>query len=114
MSNLGFSPAETIKCATVNNGDFVRENGQVGALEAGRLADVLVMDGDPLANISVLQDRTRIREIIQGGETVNLEINKNPKRLRSEFAYDMWSDVYTQARIDEIGMARGEAQRAAE
>ena len=111
---LGFSPAEALTCATVNNADFVREAGQVGALEAGRLADVLVIDGDPLANISVLQDRTRIREIIQGGETVNIEINKNTRRLRSEFSYDMWSDIYTQARIDEIGLVGGHAQRAAE
>jgi len=79
--------------------------------EAGQ---TLVIDGDPLADISVLQDRARIREIIQGGEMVNIEINKNARRLRSEFSYDMWSDVYTQARIDEIGMARGDAQRAVE
>jgi imidazolonepropionase-like amidohydrolase len=111
---LGFSPAETLKCATVNNGAFVREDGQVGALEAGRLADILVIDGDPLADITILQDRSRIREIIQGGETIKLEINKNVRRLRSEFSYDMWSDVYTQERINEIGMVGGLAQRAAE
>ncbi len=111
---LGFSPAEAIKCATVNNGDFVRENGQVGALETGKLADILVIEGDPLADISVLQDRTRIREIIQGGETVKLDINRNARRLRSEFSYEMWSDVYTQERIREIGMASNNALRAAE
>ncbi|SVC67803.1 uncharacterized protein METZ01_LOCUS320657 [marine metagenome] len=83
-------------------------------MEVGRLADVLVIEGDPLADISVLQDRTRIREIIQRGETVNIEINKNARRLRSEFSYDMRSDLYTQARIDEIGMAHANAQRAAE
>ncbi len=66
-----------------------------------------------LADISVLQDRTRIREIIQGGETVNIEINKNARRLRSEFSYNKWSDIYTQARIKEIGMADSHAQRAA-
>ena len=110
---LGFSPAQALKCATVNNGDFVREAGQVGALEVGRLADVLVIDGDPLADISVLQDRARIREIIQGGETVNLKIN-NARRLRTEFSYNLWSDIYTQERIKEIGLAGGLAQRAAE
>jgi imidazolonepropionase-like amidohydrolase len=111
---LGFSPAEAITCATVNNGEFVRENGQVGHLAAGKLADLLAIDGDPLADISVLQDRTRIREIIQGGETVNIQINQNARRLRSEFSYEMWSDVYTQERIRQIGMAGGQAQRAAE
>ena len=111
---LGFSPVEALKCATVNNAEFVREEGRVGALEAGRLADILVVDGDPLADISVLQDRSRIREIIKGGETVKLEINKDARRLRSEFSYDLWSDVYTQERIGEIGMAPNLNQRAAE
>ena len=111
---LGFSPAEALKCATVNNGEFVRENGQVGSLKVGKLADILVINGDPLADIAVLQDRTRICEIIQGGETVQLDINANARRLRTEFSYDMWSDVYTQERISEIGMVGGQAQRAAE
>ena len=62
----------------------------------------------------MLQERSRIREIIQGGETVTVEINQGARRLRSEFSYEMWSDVYTQARIKEIGMAGGLAQRAAE
>ena len=101
---LGFSPAETLRCATVNNGTFVRENGEVGLLDVGKLADILVIDGDPLADITVLQDRSRIREIIQGGETINIDKDKNVRRLRSEFSYDMWSDVYTQERIAEIGM----------
>ncbi len=114
VNYLGFSPAEALKCATVNNGEFVREAGQVGLLEAGRLADILVIDGDPLADISVLQDRSRIREIIQGGDTVEVEINKNARRLRSEFSYELWSDIYTQERIKEIGLVSGLAQRAAE
>tara|TARA_Y100000588_G_C14251778_1_gene923739 strand:+ start:244 stop:1611 length:1368 start_codon:yes stop_codon:yes gene_type:complete len=111
---LGFSTAEALKCATVNNSEFVRENGQVGALKAGKLADILVIDGDPLADISVLQDRSRIREIVQNGETVKLDINTHARRLRTEFSYDMWSDVYTQERIAEIGMVGSQAQRAAE
>ena len=93
-----------MRCATVNNGTFVRENGEVGLLDAGKLADILVIDGDPLADITVLQDRSRIREIIQGGETINIDKDKNVRRLRSEFSYDMWSDVYTQELIAEIGM----------
>ena len=80
--------------------------GQVGALESGRLADILVIDGDPLADIGVLQDRTRIREIFLGGETVTLEINPKAHRLRSEFSYQMWNEVYSQARIAELERER--------
>ena len=111
---LGLSAAEALRCATVNNSTFVREAGQVGALEKGRLADILVFDGDPLADITLLQDRSRIREIILGGETVNLAINPQAKRLRSEFSYEMWHQVYTQELIAEIGMNRPVPAEAAE
>lgn len=114
VTHLGISPAHAIRCATVNNGKFIREEGQVGVLEEGRLADVLVFDGDPLADITVLQDRTRIREIFLDGDPVRLSINPNAKRLRSEFSYEMWHQVYTQERIAEIGMNRAVQAEAAE
>jgi imidazolonepropionase-like amidohydrolase len=102
---LGFKPADALKAATVNNGQFVRHAGQVGVVEAGRLADLLVFDGDPLADITQLQDRSRIREIILNGETVTLELNPKARRLRSEFSYQMWNEVYSQARIAELKRA---------
>jgi imidazolonepropionase-like amidohydrolase len=103
---LGFSPAAALKCATANNAEFVRHTKQVGALEKGRLADILVIDGDPLADITVLQDRSKIREIILGGETVTLEINPKAHRLRSEFSYQMWNEVYSQQRIADLRRER--------
>ena len=109
---LGFSPADALKTATVNGALFARHGNQVGALEKGRLADVLVIDGDPLADITVLQDRTKIREIILNGETVTLEINPKSHRLRSEFSYQMWNEVYDQKRIAEL--KRSGARAAAE
>jgi imidazolonepropionase-like amidohydrolase len=108
---FGFTPAEAIRCATVNNGQFVRHAGHVGALEKGRLADILAFDGDPLADVTQLQDRTRIREIFLGGETVTLELNPKAHRLRSEFSYQMWNEVYSQERIAEL-KRRGTRQAA--
>jgi imidazolonepropionase-like amidohydrolase len=40
---------------------------EFGTLEAGKLADVLVVDGDVAADISVLEDRGRFVAVIQGG-----------------------------------------------
>ncbi len=111
---LGFTPAEAIRCATVNNGQFVREAGTVGSLVEGQLADVLVMDGDPLADISVLQDRSRIRAIYLDGQAVSPAINPGARRIRSEFSYNMWSNVYTQERIAEVGLATPVQSEAAE
>ena len=43
-----------------------REN-EFGTLEAGKLADVLVVDGDVLADISLLEDRSKFIAVMQGG-----------------------------------------------
>jgi imidazolonepropionase-like amidohydrolase len=40
---------------------------QVGTIEPGKFADLLIVDGDPLADITVLQDRERLKLIMQGG-----------------------------------------------
>ena len=42
-----------------------------GAEAKGKLADVLVVDGDPLANIQVLQDKSRLKVIMKGGAIVD-------------------------------------------
>jgi imidazolonepropionase-like amidohydrolase len=39
----------------------------LGTLEEGKLADILVVDGDVLGRIELLEDRSRIRAVIQGG-----------------------------------------------
>ncbi len=40
---------------------------KVGTIEPGKLADLLIVDGDPLADITVLQDRERLKLIMRGG-----------------------------------------------
>jgi imidazolonepropionase-like amidohydrolase len=64
---VGFSPLETIKCATRTGAEIVGRGDELGTLEAGKLADVLIVDGDPVADISVLEDRSRIAVVMQGG-----------------------------------------------
>ncbi len=41
-----------------------------GVAAAGAFADILVVDGDPLADLSVLQDPARLRLILRGGEVM--------------------------------------------
>ena len=113
---LGFSPAEALTAATAKNGAFLREAGRIGVLETGRLADILVVDGDPLADIAVLQDRGRLVEILLGGEPVRLDLNDRAGRTPAEQSYNLWSDIYTQERVRELGPAIGSLglDRAAE
>ena len=57
---FGMSNAEALICATRNGGLAFDPNGRVGTLAAGSLADLVVVDGDPLSDIRVLQDRARL------------------------------------------------------
>jgi imidazolonepropionase-like amidohydrolase len=68
----GLSPMEAITAATANGAKAMRAEGEVGTLEVGRRADVLVLDGDPLHDIRVLQDKERLHEVIQRGTRVDL------------------------------------------
>ena len=70
---LGLTPLEAITCGTRNGALALRMPGRVGTLEPGRLADVLVLDGDPLADISVLGDRGRLRAVVSRGRPVDLQ-----------------------------------------
>ena len=56
-----------IKCATKTGAEILGWEEDVGTLEAGKLADVLVVDGDVLADIRVLEDRSRFVAVVQGG-----------------------------------------------
>lgn len=67
VKRAGFTPLETIKCATKNGAEIMGRGDEFGTVEAGKLADLLVVDGDVLADISVLEDRRRIIAVMQGG-----------------------------------------------
>jgi imidazolonepropionase-like amidohydrolase len=64
---VGFSPLETLTCATRTGAEILGRAHEIGTLEAGKLADVLVVDGDVLRDIGILQDRQRILAVLQGG-----------------------------------------------
>ena len=67
MDYVGFTPLETITCATKTGAEILGRGEEVGTLEIGKLADLLIVDGDVIDDISILQDRTRFIAVIQGG-----------------------------------------------
>ena len=64
---VGFTPMQTLLCATKTGAEILGRGHELGTLEAGKLADVLVVDGDVLADIRVLEDRSRFVAAMQGG-----------------------------------------------
>ncbi len=73
MKYAGVSELEAIKAGTSNAGVVLGLEGQVGAVSPGALADLLVVDGDPSRDITVLQDRSKIETIILDGEILELD-----------------------------------------
>jgi imidazolonepropionase-like amidohydrolase len=63
----GLSPMEAIIAATKTAAEACRVDDKVGTLEVGKAADLLVVDGDPLSDISLLQDQSRLRLIMKAG-----------------------------------------------
>jgi imidazolonepropionase-like amidohydrolase len=64
---VGFTPLEVITCATKTGAEIMGREEEFGTLEVGKLGDVLVVDGDVLKDISLLQQRDRFIAVMQGG-----------------------------------------------
>jgi imidazolonepropionase-like amidohydrolase len=64
---LGFTPMEAIVGATQWGGQIMGMGAELGMLRPGYLADLLLVDGDPLADLRVLEDRTRLLAIMKDG-----------------------------------------------
>lgn len=64
---VGFTPLETLMCATKTGAEILGRENELGTLEVGKLADVLVVDGDVVADISLLEDRQKFIAVMQGG-----------------------------------------------
>lgn len=67
VNYVGFSPLETITCATKTGAEIMGRGDEFGTVQAGKLADLLVVDGDVAKDISVLEDRSRFIAVLQGG-----------------------------------------------
>ncbi len=68
----GYTPLEAIVAATRDNAYAVGLEGQVGELAADRLADIIVLNKDPIADITVLQGGKHLSRVIKDGEIIDL------------------------------------------
>ncbi|MBK6005674.1 amidohydrolase family protein [Ramlibacter ginsenosidimutans] len=64
---LGMTPAEAIRSTTVYGGEIMMRPGELGQVKEGYLADLLLVDGDPVANIAILRDPKRILAVMKDG-----------------------------------------------
>jgi imidazolonepropionase-like amidohydrolase len=67
MVEYGMTPLEAIRAATVNAAQALGQSGQVGILKPGAWADIVAVDGDPLADIGEL---VHVDAVVKGGDLV--------------------------------------------
>lgn len=68
MVMLGMSSLEAIQAATINAADALGQAGEVGTIKVGAWADIIAVDGDPLADVGELTD---VDAVVIGGKLVD-------------------------------------------
>lgn len=67
VERFEFTPMEAILAATALGGEIMQRPDELGKVQPGYLADLILVDGDPLADVTVLQDRDKLDCIMKGG-----------------------------------------------
>jgi imidazolonepropionase-like amidohydrolase len=67
MVSMGMTPLQSIQAATVNAADLIGWTDRVGTVEPGKFADIIAVQGDPLADVDVLEN---VHFVMKGGEVI--------------------------------------------
>ena len=76
---FGYTPAEALRCATSVGGELMGHKGELGVVKQGALADLLLVDGNPLDDQSVLVGPDRFAMIMKDGK-----LHRDPRARRAE------------------------------
>ena len=90
---LGMSPMHAIQTATKNAAEAIGMGKELGTIEAGKLADIVVVEGDPLDNIKILQEREKIQLVMKEGDVY---VDRRPGEARKEIIHaqpDSWRKI---------------------
>jgi imidazolonepropionase-like amidohydrolase len=84
VREIGMSPIEAILANTSGNAAVVNLAGEVGVVAPGKLADIVIWDSDPIADITVLQRPEEISTIVKDGRVIDRETVGGFSELREE------------------------------
>jgi imidazolonepropionase-like amidohydrolase len=76
-----YPPAEVLRAATMYGGQLMGMGDELGLIKPGYLADLLMVDGDPVKDITLLQDRANLLMVMKDGEYY-----KEPLPRRMQYA----------------------------
>ncbi|MFM9962882.1 MAG: amidohydrolase family protein [Planctomycetaceae bacterium] len=67
VNYVGLDPLTVIKCATKTGAEILGRSDEFGTVEVGKLADLLIVEGDVVKNIALLSDRSKFLAVMQAG-----------------------------------------------
>jgi len=110
----GLSPLEAIQAGTQHGALAMNRAGELGEITVGALADVIVVDGDPLRDIRVLQHRDRIAHVIKGGRRVIFDdaafaVRRPYNRAMTQALDDITQDLVFGAEEEAVAEVDGES-----
>ncbi|MEY2926865.1 MAG: hypothetical protein RL367_1342, partial [Pseudomonadota bacterium] len=76
VNHLGLSAMDVLGWATKNGAEMMRQGHAFGTIAAGKFADLLVVDGDPVADITLLGDPANLLVVMQGGRFITNTLNE--------------------------------------
>ena len=73
VKEMGFTPLEAITAATGECGKYAGFEGQTGTITEGQFADLILVDGDPVKDVTVLGEKANIKAVYVGGREMIIE-----------------------------------------
>jgi len=70
LVGMGLSAQEAIRVATLDSAKLLKLDHSIGSLDEGKVADIIIVDGNPLEDIDILRSQDRIRQVVLNGRTV--------------------------------------------
>ena len=85
LADMGITPTKAIQGATLWAAEVIGQDKDLGSVEPGKLADFVIVDGDPLRDIGATRN---VRTVIKGGEVIDSRydpkwVNPIPRRPAS-------------------------------
>jgi imidazolonepropionase-like amidohydrolase len=109
---IGMSPSDALRSATAGTGAYMADGGMSGTIAIGKNADLLVVDGNPLEQVTHLLEANRIHAVILGGRRIAPQTREAPPARVTDFAQLYWNDLYTRERVAQLRTSVWPAGRA--
>jgi imidazolonepropionase-like amidohydrolase len=79
MARYGLTPMQAIQSATINSATMMGWKDRVGSIAPGKFADLIAVEGDPLADLSTF---SRVRFVMKGGTVYKSPTSGSPTNER--------------------------------